>query len=96
MPGRCSFNNIWLHVEKNKSWLEKVEDPGRVEYVLCSKTFDVANMGEAALTSHAKRQAAVAAREANSITSFLGFFFTPRITNVTPTTASSSITATCF
>lgn len=77
MPGKCTFNNLWLHVEKYKSWLVKVEDPGKAKCSVCSKTFDIANMGESALVSHAKgakHQAAVAVREANTIASF---FYTP-------------------
>lgn len=73
MLGKCVFNNVWLHADKYKSWLVRVDDPGKAKCVLCCKVFDIANMGEAALTSHAKgtkHQAVVAARQANPIAVF--------------------------
>ncbi len=54
MPGKCRFNNVWLHDEKYKGWLEKDQDPGLAKGMLCRKRFDISNMGEAALSSHAK------------------------------------------
>ena len=55
MPGKCRFNNAWLRNEKYMSWVSSDKDPGRAKCRLCGdKTFDISNMGEAALTSHAK------------------------------------------
>ncbi len=53
MPGKCRFNNVWLD-EKYKGWLEKDQDPGRAKGTLWRKWFDISNMREAALSSHAK------------------------------------------
>ncbi len=54
MPGKCRFNNVWLHDEKYKGWLEKDQDPGRAKGTLFRKTFDILNTGEAALSRHAR------------------------------------------
>ncbi|KAK0143227.1 hypothetical protein N1851_018653 [Merluccius polli] len=92
MPGKCQFNNVWLHLDKYKTWLEKVEDPSKARCGLCSKIIDISNMGEAALTSHAKgakHKAVVAVREGSSMT-ITSFFSSPSTsTSVTPTAGSS-------
>ena len=93
MPGKCSFSNVWLHSDKYKSWLEKTGDNGKAKCAVCNKMFDVSNMGEAALTSHAKgakHHAAVTAREASAITSFFRPPTTPKTATVTPAVCSSS------
>ncbi|KAI7800010.1 hypothetical protein IRJ41_021141, partial [Triplophysa rosa] len=53
-PGKCRFNNAWLHSDKYNVWLERDHDPGRAKCRLCKKLFDISNMGEAALSSQAK------------------------------------------
>lgn len=79
-------------MDKYKMWLEKVSDRGKARCGLCSKIIDISNMGEAALTSHAKgtkHQAVVAAREGSSM-SLTSFFSPPSTsTSVTPTAGSS-------
>ena len=53
MPGSCSFNDAWLQKPVFKEWLQRVEgQPHKACCKACSKTFDVSNMGEAAVTSH--------------------------------------------
>src|SRR4029434_8329620 len=48
---QCRFNHAWLQMEKYTSWVKTDEDPGRAKCRLCGgKTFDISNMGEAALT----------------------------------------------
>lgn len=97
MPGKCCFNNIWLHKDIYKSWLEKTEDRGKAKCVVCRKTFDISNMGEATLSSHAKgakHHAAVAACEASAITSFFRTTPPPQPATVTPPAVCSSSTAT--
>lgn len=87
------FNSVWLHAEKYKLWLERVEDPGRAKCKLCQKTFDIANMGEAALTSHAKgakHQGAMVARQACASNSITGFFKPQTATTLTPATTDTS------
>ncbi len=85
MPGKCRFRNVWIQDEKYKGWLEKDQDPGRAKCTLCRKTFDISNMGEAALSSHAKgakHQSAAAAACATAPNPITGFFI--RVTDVTP------------
>ncbi|XP_051238135.1 uncharacterized protein LOC127353140 [Dicentrarchus labrax] len=55
MPGKCAFNISWLSKDRYKLWLEtEQENDQHARCKLCKKSFDVSNMGEAALTSHAK------------------------------------------
>ena len=53
--GECVFNDLWLQKKEYKEWLGR--DPNgsnRQAYCrVCKKSFDVANMGESALKSHA-------------------------------------------
>ncbi|XDV39420.1 hypothetical protein PO909_008670 [Leuciscus waleckii] len=100
MPGKCRFNNVWLHLETYKTWLEKVQDPRKARCGLCSKIIDISNMGESALASHAKgakHQAVVAAREGSSMT--ITSFFSPPSTStddfVTATGCSTSMLKFC-
>ena len=54
MPGKCNFNDKWLHLVEYRSWLQKVtENPHKAYCVLCMKQIDIAAMGESALKSHA-------------------------------------------
>ncbi len=66
-----------------KGWLEKYQDTGRAKSTLCRKAFDISNMGETELSSHAKgakhQSAAACSTAPNPIT---GFF--TRVTDVTP------------
>ncbi|CAL8254923.1 unnamed protein product [Arctogadus glacialis] len=76
MPGKCRFSNAWLRNEKYMSWVSSDKDPGRAKCRLCGdKTLDISNMGEAALTSHAKgtkhQSAAASGAKSNPITGFL-------------------------
>nr|KAI8745326.1 KAAdult enhancer factor 1 [Biomphalaria glabrata] len=53
--GKCYFSNQWLEKIEYKLWLQS--DPKNVRNAvcrICEKTFDVSNMGEHALKSHAK------------------------------------------
>src|SRR4029434_9605275 len=51
MSGKCRFNHAWLQMEKYMLWVKTDEDPGRAKCRLCGgKTFNISNMGEAALT----------------------------------------------
>ena len=48
---QCRFNHAWLQMEKYMAWVKTDEDPGRAKCRLCGgKTFNISNMGEAALT----------------------------------------------
>ncbi|XP_070554389.1 uncharacterized protein [Ptychodera flava] len=53
-PGKCVFNDLWLKQPEYLGWLERAQDKSSAKCKLCEKTFDVSNMGEAALKSHAK------------------------------------------
>ena len=54
MPGVCTFNAAWLGDASYSNWL--LRDKGRPDTMArcqtCLKSFDIANMGEAALKSH--------------------------------------------
>lgn len=54
MPGKCSFNINWLKKPLYEKWLMRDEDQHKARCSLCCKSFDISNMGEAALTSHGK------------------------------------------
>ena len=57
MPGKCKFNNDWLGIDKYKAWLCCV--PGnrhKASCKICHKTFDIVNIGESAIGSHANRK----------------------------------------
>ena len=75
MPGKCRFNNAWLRSEKYMSWVTPDKDPGRAKCRICGNIFYISNMGEAALTSHAKgikhQSAAASEAKSNPITGFL-------------------------
>ena len=51
--GKCSFNDLWLMNSDYKGWLAPCQDKHRAKCLFCKKEFDVGNMGEAALKSHA-------------------------------------------
>ena len=51
--GKCYFNASWLSDERYRDWLSEGKSNQRAVCTLCSKDFDVANMGEAAVKSHA-------------------------------------------
>ena len=53
--GKCYFSLEWTNMEQYKDWL--LPDPkskSSAKCGLCVKTFDVSNMGEYVLKSHAK------------------------------------------
>ena len=55
MPGNCKFNNDWLGIDKYKAWLCCVlGNRHKASCKICHKTFDIGNMGESAIGSHAK------------------------------------------
>ena len=50
---KSTFNNEWLTDSAFASWLQAVpDDPHRARCSLCSKTFDLNNMGRQAIVSH--------------------------------------------
>lgn len=53
--GKCYFSDEWLHKDEYISWLSK-DNKSRHHAVcnICQKRFDVGNMGEHAVKSHAK------------------------------------------
>ena len=54
MPGKCTFNNTWLSKPEYSSWLARDSDPHKASCSGCRKSFDIGNMGEAALKSHTR------------------------------------------
>jgi len=86
------LTETFLRSEKCMSWVTPDKDPGRAKCRICGgKTFDISNMGEAALTSHAKgikhQSAAASEAKSNPIT---GFLTTARAT-ATPSSTSLSL-----
>ena len=51
MHGKCSFSDGWLKNSSYKLWLERDMDKFEAKCKICSKAFDVSNMGESALKS---------------------------------------------
>ena len=78
MPGKCSFNTIWLSNTNYKLWLKREEDPGRAGCKLCVRSFDISNMGEAALVSHAKGKKHTDNQKAAEQTTSVSTYFAPR------------------
>ena len=55
MPGVCKFSDRWLTVEQYSTWLAAVaSDRTKARCKVCLTNFDISNMGETALRSHAK------------------------------------------
>lgn len=52
MPGKCTFTNAWITNTNYSAWISKDKDPHKAKCVVCPKTFDISNMGEAAVKSH--------------------------------------------
>jgi len=54
-PGKCKFKDAWLENEAYKDWLLcDSKDEHKARCSLCTKTFEIASMGESALRSHVK------------------------------------------
>jgi hypothetical protein len=55
MPGKCKFHDLWLRIEAYRDWLTRhpKHEGMAISRTWCSKDFDVSNMREAALKSHA-------------------------------------------
>ena len=91
MPGKCTFNNLWLVNEKYKDWIKREADASRAGCKLCIITFHVGNMGESALASHAKSKKHLEIQKAAQQTASVGTYFTPDVrpgpTSATCTTA---------
>ena len=51
--GKNTFKNEWLGKDEHKDWLQR-KSSTHARCILCQKDISVQNMGEAALTSHAK------------------------------------------
>ncbi|XP_019127348.1 uncharacterized protein LOC109141461 [Larimichthys crocea] len=91
MPGKCSFNSAWLSKESYQQWLARDGDQGRARCKFCMKSFDVSNMGEAALVSHLKgkkHQVLASATNRLAITDFMTTVTTER-----PSTSSVVLSA---
>ena len=52
MPGKCTFTNKWVTNPTYSAWISKDKDPHKAKCVVCCKSFDISNMGEAAVKSH--------------------------------------------
>jgi hypothetical protein len=56
MAGHCSFNSAWLKHDSYKDWLvlDKTKPSSTAQCKICPTTFNVSNMGEAAVKSYMK------------------------------------------
>ena len=52
--GRSIFNERLIEKPKYRKWLEPCEDKFSAKCKVCTKLFDISNMGEAAIKSHSK------------------------------------------
>ena len=52
--GKCIFNENWLQKDRYKHWLRCDSNNHKARCRLCSKSFNIGNMGESALVSHLK------------------------------------------
>ena len=50
----CHFSSEWLRNPAYSTWLKQTNDSSKASCKLCVRSFDVGNMGEAALRSHMK------------------------------------------
>ena len=68
--GKCVFFMGWIQKEEYKNRIE-VDRAKRAHCRICSKSFDVASMGEAALVSHMKGTYLMGLKPKESLVSFL-------------------------
>ena len=54
MPGKCKFNENWISNVVYKDWVLRDVSQHKARCRVCQKSFDISNMGEAALKSHMK------------------------------------------
>ena len=52
MPGKCTFSNKWVSMPDYSPWITKDPDPRKAKCIKCHKSFNISNMGEAAVKSH--------------------------------------------
>ena len=49
MPGKCSFQDIWLDKAEFKMWLRRDKDKHRAYCILCKKGFELEKLGIGAI-----------------------------------------------
>ena len=54
MRGKCRFQDGWVTNPAYAKWIARAPSDGDAVCRYCKKSFDVSNMGESALRSHAK------------------------------------------
>lgn len=67
MPGKCTFKEGWLSNRQFSIWIERGKSSGQARCKVCSKDFDIQNMGEAAVKSHMKSKKHIDAVEGKVI-----------------------------
>ena len=50
--GKCTFKDAWLSNHQFSIWIEHGKSSGQARCRVCSKDFDIQNMGEVAVKSH--------------------------------------------
>ena len=91
--GKCYFNNAWLRNENYSHWLSACKSNRRAMCRWCKKEFDVGNMGEHAIKSHATSKKHVLLQkleQSNSKRTIMDSFKSPVGNYETPATSSPS------
>ena len=74
MPGKCTFKEAWLGNRQFSIWIERGKSSGQARCKVCSKDFDIQNMGQAAVKSHTKSKKHIDAVEGKHINCFSCLF----------------------
>ena len=74
MPGKCTLKEAWLGNRHFSIWIERGKSSGQARCKVCSKDFDIQNMGEAAVKSHKKSKKHIDAVEGKLINCFSCLF----------------------
>lgn len=95
MPGKCSFNRLWLDKEPYKQWLR--EDPGgnmhKAFCHVCKRDIDISSMGESALSSHCKGKKHTELMKVLSATVPVSSLFSSNSKSMSDQTSSPSATS---
>ena len=96
MPGKCSFHDSWLRKNDFKIWVRQSTVSTEAYCEICAKSFDISNMGRAALVSHAKSakhcMGLIVASERNTQNS-VSLYFKKSIVEQMPGPASGTVSS---
>lgn len=52
MPGKCTYNPAWETHAEFGEWIKPSKEQGKAYCIRCQRSFDISNMGVAAVKSH--------------------------------------------